>query len=88
MMEGEIIDAEIMGKSPTVETVNNHLLEKLDTLILSIDAKTDPELVKVLTESVAKYNSSIKNSSIFEPKETEEEREAKARSAVLGDILK
>lgn len=87
-MEGEVISGELVGDNPTVETVNKHLLEKLDTLILSIDAKTDPELVKVLTESVAKYNTSIKNSSIFEPKETEEERNAKARSAVLGDILK
>lgn len=87
-MEGEIVMGEMMDGHPTVETVNNHLLEKLDALILSVNAKSDPEMVKVLTESVAKYNSSIKNGNIFEPKETEDEKVAKAQSAILGDMLK
>lgn len=81
----EVFSGEIVGGHPDVTTVNQHLLEKLDALILS--AK-DPETIASLTESLAKYNSSIKNSSIFEPKETEEERNAKARNAALGDILK
>ena len=82
-MEAEVIDVKTSGS--TIEDVNKHLLDKIDELILSIDAKSDPEMVKVLTESVAKLNASLKGNNIFTPKETEEERkEREAREAIIG----
>lgn len=72
-------------KNTSIEDVNRHLLNKLDDLIESVDPKTDPELVKVLTESVAKLNTSLRGNDIFAPQETaEERREREAREAVTG----
>lgn len=82
-MDAEVID--IKTSHPTIEQVNSHLLDKLDELILAVDAKSDPEMVKVLTESVAKLNTSLRGNDIFAPKETEEERkEREAKEALLG----
>lgn len=85
-MDGEVIEAKI--KEASLESVNKHLLNKLDDLIESVDAKSDPELVKVLTESVAKLNTSFKGNDIFTPQETEEERREREKREVLQDILK
>lgn len=86
-MEAEVID--VKTSQPTIEDVNRHLLDKIDELILSIDAKSDPEMVKVLTESVAKLNTSLKGNDIFAPRETEEEKkEREAREAIMGAIGK
>ena len=62
-MEAEVIEAKV--NNPSIEDVNKRLLRKLDDLIDSTDAKTDPEMVKVLTESVAKLNASLKGNNIF-----------------------
>lgn len=80
-MEGEVVEAIV--KNPSIEDVNRHLLNKLDELIESTDAKTNPELVKVITESVAKLNASLKGNDIFTPQETAEEKKAReAREAI------
>jgi len=84
-MEGEVIEAKV--KDTSLETVNRHLLTKLDDLIESVDAKSNPELVKVLTESVAKLNSSFKGNEIFAPQETPEERAAREQKEVLEGML-
>lgn len=84
-MDAEVIEAKI--KNPSIEDVNRHLLKKLDDLIDSTDAKTDPELVKVLTESVAKLNASLKGNNIFTPAETAEERLEREQKEVLGEIM-
>lgn len=84
-MDGEVISGEIMDGHPTVEQVNQHLLEKLDNLILNAD---DPETIASLTESLSKYNASIRNNAIFSPKETDEERKERERSAVIKEMLK
>lgn len=84
-MDGEVIEAKI--KDTSLETVNRHLLTKLDELIESVDAKSNPELVKVLTESVAKLNSSFKGNEIFAPQETAEERVAREQKEVLEGML-
>lgn len=74
-----------MSQSPTIEDVNQHLLDKLDELIQDVDAKSDPDMVKVLTESVAKLNASLKGNDIFAPRETDEERmERLAKNAIAG----
>lgn len=85
-MDGEVIEVKV--KEASLESVNKHLLNKLDDLIESVDAKSDPELVKVLTESVAKLNTSFKGNDIFTPQETEEERKEREKREVLQDILK
>ncbi len=84
-MDGEVIEAKV--KDTSLETVNRHLLTKLDELIESVDAKSNPELVKVLTESVAKLNSSFKGNEIFAPQETAEERVAREQKEVLEGML-
>lgn len=82
-MEGEVIEAKIRGHA-TIEDVNVHLLDKLDELIDDINPK-DADMVRALTESVAKLNASLKGNNIFTPQETEEERrEREAQEAILG----
>lgn len=82
-MKGEVIEIEV--KDPSIEDVNRHLLNKLDELIVATDVKTNPDLIKVITESVAKLNASLKGNNIFTPQETEEEkREREAQEAILG----
>lgn len=83
--EAEVIEVKI--KDPNIETVNKHLLAKLDDLIESIDAKTNPELVKVVTESVAKLNSSLKGNDIFTPQETEAARKEREAKEVLTQAM-
>ncbi len=84
-MEGEVFEAKLNEAS--LESVNRHLLQKLDDLIEACDAKTDPELVKVLTESVAKLNTSFKGNDIFAPQETEEQRKEREQKEVLEGML-
>ena len=80
------MEGEVLGKTPTIEQVNSHLLEKLDELILSIDAKSDPEMVKVVTESVSKLNASLKGNDIFE-KESEAERVERETAKTIQAIM-
>lgn len=78
----EVLDA---AKHATIEDVNTKLLDKLEELIDTIDVKTNPDMVKVITESVAKLNASLKGNDIFAPKETEEEKkEREAKEAILS----
>ena len=85
-MDGEVIEAKV--KNPSIEDVNRHLLNKLDDLIEATDAKTNPELVKVITESVAKLNASLKGNDIFAPQETAEERKAREAREALAKAMK
>lgn len=80
----QVIDTQ---KHATIEDVNAKLLDKLEELIDGIDPKTEPEMVKVITESVAKLNTSLRGNAIFTPQETaEEKREREARSVMEGMI--
>lgn len=79
---------EAQPNDASLETVNRHMLNKLDELIESVDAKSNPELVKVLTESVAKLNASFKGNDIFAPQETPEQRTAREQKEVLEGVLK
>jgi hypothetical protein len=85
-MEGEVIEVKV--KNPSIEDVNRHLLNKLDELIESTDAKTNPELVKVITESVAKLNASLKGNDIFTPQETAEEKKARESKEAIQRAMK
>lgn len=78
----QVID---FDKHATIEDVNTKLLDKLEELIDDVDVKTEPEMVKVITESVAKLNTSLRGNNIFTPKETDEERkEREAKEALEG----
>ena len=69
-------------KDATIEEVNTNLLNKLNELIDSVNSR-DPEMVRAITESVAKLNASLKGNNIFTPKETEEQRkEREANEAI------
>lgn len=85
-MKAEVLEARV--NNPSIEDVNKHLLAKLDDLIETCDAKTDPELVKVLTESVAKLNASLKGNNIFTPQETEAEKREREATEAVADLLK
>lgn len=85
-MEAEVLEARV--NNPSIEDVNKHLLAKLDDLIEACDAKTDPELVKVLTESVAKLNASLKGNNIFTPQETAEQKKEREATEAVADLLK
>ena len=78
----QVID---LDKHSTIEDVNTKLLDKLEELIDDVDVKTEPEMVKVITESVAKLNTSLRGNNIFTPRETDEERkEREAKEALEG----
>ena len=80
-MEGEVLG---VRKDATIEEVNTNLLNKLNELIDSVNSK-DPEMVRAITESVAKLNASLKGNNIFTPKETEEQRkEREANEAIYA----
>ena len=85
-MSEEVFEAKLNEAS--LESVNRHLLQKLDDLIESVDVKTNPDMVKVLTESVAKLNSSFKGNDIFAPQETPEQRAEREQKEVLEGMLK
>lgn len=82
----EIYEAQLNDAS--LETLNKNLLNKLNELVESVDPKTNPELLKVLTESIAKLNASYKGNDIFAPQETPEQRAARERKEVLEGVLK
>ena len=78
-MEGEVLG---VRKDATIEEVNTNLLNKLNELIDSVHSR-DPEMVRAITESVAKLNASLKGNNIFTPKETDEQRkEREANEAI------
>ena len=78
-MEGEVLG---VRKDATIEEVNTNLLNKLNELIDSVNSR-GREMVRAITESVAKLNASLKGNNIFTPKETEEQRkEREANEAI------
>ena len=84
-MDAEVIEVKTK-KHSSIEDVNVHLLDKLDELIDAVDGK-DSDMVRAITESVAKLNASLKGNNIFTPQETEEERIAREQKEVLGEIM-
>lgn len=82
-MEGEVV-----GSGATdIESVNKHLLEKLDDLIMHSDSFEDPDMIRALTESVAKLNSSLRNNNIFSEEDPEEKRK-KDKAQLAEEILR
>lgn len=84
-MDAEVVDVKVK-KHSSIEDVNVHLLDKLDELIDAVDGK-DSDMVRAITESVAKLNASLKGNNIFTPQETEEERIEREQKEVLEGVL-
>lgn len=85
-MEGEVIDVRVKEHS-SIEDVNIHLLDKLDELIDAVDGK-DADMIRAITESVAKLNASLKGNNIFTPQETDEEKKEREATEALTAIMK
>ena len=85
-MEAEVIEAKVREHA-TIEDVNVHLLDKLDELIDDINPKA-ADMVRALTESVAKLNASLKGNNIFTPQETEAERKEREATEALADAMR
>lgn len=85
-MEAEVVEAKVREHA-TIEDVNIHLLDKLDELIDDINPK-DADMVRALTESVAKLNASLKGNNIFTPQETDAERKEREAAEALADAMK
>lgn len=85
MYEGEVISGD---PNPDLESLNRKGIQKLYALIDSLDAKSEPDMVRACIESLAKLNSSLKGNDIFTPKETEEERRAREKSNLVEGMLR
>lgn len=85
-MEAEVLEAKVREHA-TIEDVNVHLLDKLDELIDDINPK-DADMVRALTESVAKLNASLKGNNIFTPQETEAEKKEREATEALADAMR
>lgn len=85
MYEGEVVEGKVVDDTfPTLEQVNKNAFKRLNELILKADEETLPGLL----ESLAKLNTSIRNNEYAVSVESEEEKMAKEKSALVGDLLK
>lgn len=71
------------AKAPTLAALNEKAVEKLYELIESLNAKSEPDMVRACVESLAKFNSSLKGSDIIPKQETPEEKQLREASSVL-----
>lgn len=79
------MDVEIISgnPSPSLADLNKKAISKLYELLDGLDAKSDPDLVRAVVESLAKLNSSVKGSGILPAEETPEQRaEREAQEAI------
>lgn len=84
------MDYEVIGgiKNPKLSDLNNKAISKLYELLDGLDAKSDPDLVRAVVESLAKLNSSLKGSDILPQEETAEERKAREAQETIMEALK
>lgn len=83
-MEYEIIGG---NPSPKLSDLNNKAISKLYELLDGLDAKSDPDLVRAVVESLAKLNSSLKGSDILPQELSEEEKRAKEAASAVQEAL-
>lgn len=84
------MDYEIIGgvKNPKLSDLNNKAISKLYELLDGLDAKSDPDLVRAVVESLAKLNSSLKGSDILPQEETEAERAERLSKEAIAEAMK
>lgn len=83
------MDVEIIGGNPNpkLSDLNNKVIQKLYDLVDSLDAKSDPDMVRACVESLAKLNSSLKGSDILPSEETEAERAERESATAIREAL-
>lgn len=83
------MDYEVIGgiKNPKLSDLNNKAISKLYELLDGLDAKSDPDLVRAVVESLAKLNSSLKGSDILPQEETPEERRERENKETIMEAL-
>lgn len=84
------MDVEIISGNPSPKLVdlNNKAIAKLYELLDGLDAKSDPDLVRAIVESLAKLNASLRNSGILPTEETEAERRERENAGVIQEALR
>lgn len=70
------------SKTPTLEEVNAHLLERLDEVIQD----ADPEALLKVAETVAKLNASSRNNDLVAARIDEAEQQAKKEQQMFGHL--
>lgn len=89
MLEVEVVEGETMNDpNPDLEKLNRKGIKKLYDLIDGLDTNSEPDLVRACIESLAKLNTSLRGNNIFAPKETEDERKTREKSALVEGLLK
>lgn len=83
-MEYEVIGG---NPSPKLSDLNNKAISKLYELLDGLDAKSDPDLVRAIVESLAKLNSSLKGSGILPQDESEAERAERLSAEAIKEAM-
>lgn len=83
------MDYEVIGGNPApkLSDLNNKAIAKLYELLDGLDAKSDPDLVRAVVESLAKLNSSLKGSDILPQEESDEEREKRLNAEAIKEAI-
>ncbi len=83
------MECEIIGGNPNpkLSDLNNKVIQKLYDLVDSLDAKSDPDMVRACVESLAKLNSSLKGSDILPQEESAEERAERKTKEAIAEAL-
>lgn len=83
------MECEIIGGNPNpkLADLNNKVIQKLYDLVDSLDAKSDPDMVRACVESLAKLNSSLKGSDILPQEESEAEKAARISKEAIKEAL-
>lgn len=83
------MECEIIGGNPNpkLSDLNNKVIQKLYDLVDSLDAKSDPDMVRACVESLAKLNSSLKGSDILPQEETPEEKRERENKETIMEAL-
>lgn len=84
------MECEIIGGNPNpkLSDLNNKVIQKLYDLVDSLDAKSDPDMVRACVESLAKLNSSLKGSDILPQEESEQERQDRLNKEAIQEAIK
>ena len=83
------MECEVIGGNPNpkLSDLNNKVIQKLYDLVDSLDAKSDPDMVRACVESLAKLNSSLKGSDILPQEETSEEKRERETKETIMEAL-
>ena len=83
------MEYEVIGNNPNpkLADLNNKVIQKLYDLVDSLDAKSDPDMVRACVESLAKLNSSLKGSDILPQEESSEEKKAREERDAIKEAM-